>query len=60
MQEELGMDGYELWERVDDDADIQGEEEEHAIAALAMEVAGVGSRDPNSHSRRGAWRFWRH
>jgi SP family facilitated glucose transporter-like MFS transporter 3 len=49
MQEELGMEGYELWERVDDDADMHGDEEEHAIAALAMEVAGVSARDPNRH-----------
>jgi hypothetical protein len=49
MQEELGMEGYKLWECVDDDADLHGDEEKHAIAALAMEVAGVSARDPNRH-----------
>jgi hypothetical protein len=47
MNEELGMEGYELWERADDDVDMNGdgEEDEQAIAALAMEVAGVSGRD---------------
>jgi hypothetical protein len=44
------MEGYELWDRVDDDADMHGDEDEQAIAALAMEVAGVSGRD--SHRQR--------
>jgi hypothetical protein len=49
MNEELGMEGYELWERVDDEAEIHGDEEEQAIAALAMEVAGVSGGDSQRH-----------
>lgn len=45
LSEELGMEGYELWDRADDDADMQDDEDEQAIAALAMEVAGVSGRD---------------
>jgi hypothetical protein len=44
MNEELGMDGYEFWERVDDDVDMNADDDETAIAALAMEVAGVSGR----------------
>lgn len=39
------MDGYEFWERVDDDdVDMIAADDEHALAALAMEVADVGGR----------------
>jgi hypothetical protein len=51
MNDEMGIEGDELWERVVDDVDMQGDEDENAIAALAMEVAGVsgavGARDFN-------------
>ena len=44
--EGLGMEGYELWDRSDADAEMLGGDDEYAIAALAMEVAGVSGRDP--------------
>ncbi|KAG7373198.1 HECT-domain ubiquitin-transferase [Nitzschia inconspicua] len=48
MNEELGgLDGYEFWSRAmegDVDMDSGMEDDEHAIAALAMEVAGVDTR----------------
>ena len=52
MNDEIGIEGdAEIWERVVDDVDMGGDDDEHAIAALAMEVAGVsggaGGRDFN-------------
>ncbi|KAL3925345.1 MAG: hypothetical protein SGILL_000473 [Bacillariaceae sp.] len=49
--DELGLDGYEFWSRaMDGDVDMEAaEDDEHAIAALAMEVAGVGG--PRGSSR---------
>ena len=48
MNDEIGMEGEDLWERVVDDFDMGGDEDEQAIAALAMEVAGVtGGRETN-------------
>jgi hypothetical protein len=50
MNDEIGMERDDLWDRVIDDVDMAGEEddEEQAIAALAMEVAGVsGGRESN-------------
>jgi hypothetical protein len=49
INEELtGLDGYEFWSRAlegDIDMDSSVDEDEHAIAALAMEVAGVSARN---------------
>jgi hypothetical protein len=54
VNEELGLDGYEFWSRaMDGDVDMDAaEEDEHAIAALAMEVAGVGGGRGSSRSDR--------
>lgn len=55
MQEELGLDGYELWERMEEDAEIHDEDGEHAIASLALQVAGVargGRGGESSNTRR--------
>jgi hypothetical protein len=53
VNEELsGLDGYEFWSRAlegDVDADSSVDEDEQAIAALAMEVAGVNARSSGSN-----------
>jgi hypothetical protein len=46
MNEELGLDGYEFWERVDDDVDMNVDDDHETAMALArevnLEITGVG------------------
>lgn len=41
MQEELGLEGYELWERMEEDPDMDEDDGDHVMASLAMEVANA-------------------